>query len=150
MILDKLGQASRYESMHPLFAQAFAVLRSTDWAAEPAGRRELVPGRLMAIVADGEGRGPARARLETHEQFIDIQYVVAGEDSIGWSHISDAGLSAESYSAEKDIAFFKGAPRAWITVPPGHFAIFFPEDAHAPLAGHGSLRKVVVKAAVAG
>jgi beta-galactosidase beta subunit len=33
-------------------------------------------------------------------------------------------------------------------VPAGHFAIFFPEDAHAPLAGEGHLVKAVVKVAV--
>jgi beta-galactosidase beta subunit len=34
-----------------------------------------------------------------------------------------------------------------VAVPPAHFAIFFPEDAHAPLAGRGMLKKAIVKIA---
>jgi len=33
-------------------------------------------------------------------------------------------------------------------VPPDHFCIFFPEDAHAPLVGKGQVRKVIFKVAV--
>jgi beta-galactosidase beta subunit len=35
-----------------------------------------------------------------------------------------------------------------VSVPRGSFAIFFPEDAHAPLAGRGALTKAIVKIAV--
>jgi biofilm protein TabA len=35
-----------------------------------------------------------------------------------------------------------------VATPPGTFAIFFPEDAHAPMAGEGLIHKVVVKVAV--
>jgi beta-galactosidase beta subunit len=33
-------------------------------------------------------------------------------------------------------------------VPTGHFAIFFPEDAHAPMAGEGPMYKLVAKVEV--
>jgi beta-galactosidase beta subunit len=33
---------------------------------------------------------------------------------------------------------------------PGSFAIFFPEDAHAPLSSTGRVHKIVVKVAVSG
>ena len=150
MILDRLDQASRYEMIHPLFGKGFEILRSTDWMCEPPGVRVVIPDRLTVTVADVEGRGRNAARLENHERFLDIQYVVRGEESIGWSHISDAGTPIEVYNKEKDIVFFNGVPEAWITVPPNHFVIFFREDTHAPLAGDGPLRKVVVKVAVAG
>jgi beta-galactosidase beta subunit len=44
-----------------------------------------------------------------------------------------------------DIGFVKDQPTLWIPVPPGSFAVFFPEDGHAPLAGDGPLRKIVLK-----
>lgn len=150
MIFDRLEQSSRYAMLHPLFAEAFDVLRSTNWLKEPPAARVIIPDRLTANAADVEGRGYRLARLEAHRRFLDIQYVVQGEDRIGWSHVADAGAIAEPYSAEKDITFYAGIPKAWVSVPTGHFVIFFTDDAHAPLAGDGPLRKVVVKVAIAG
>jgi YhcH/YjgK/YiaL family protein len=57
-------------------------------------------------------------------------------------------LIAEPYDPQKDIAFFADRPDTWIHVPAGRFAIFFPEDAHAPLGGLGLLKKAVVKIAL--
>ncbi|HPY90089.1 MAG TPA: YhcH/YjgK/YiaL family protein [Lentisphaeria bacterium] len=34
---------------------------------------------------------------------------------------------------------------AWFPVRPGCFAIFYPEDAHAPCCGQGVCRKIVLK-----
>jgi beta-galactosidase beta subunit len=45
----------------------------------------------------------------------------------------------------KDIGFFLDHPTTWVSVPPGSFTIFFPHDAHAPLAGRGPLKKAIVK-----
>ena len=44
--------------------------------------------------------------------------------------------------------FFADQPLAWAALPPGKFMIFFPEDAHAPLAGSGDLHKAVMKFAI--
>ena len=52
------------------------------------------------------------------------------------------------YDAEKDIEFFEDVPDSYVTVLPGEFAVFFPEDAHAPLIGTGEVHKVVIKVPV--
>jgi biofilm protein TabA len=52
------------------------------------------------------------------------------------------------YDADRDIEFFGDAPQVWTRLPPGHFMIFYPHDAHAPLAAEGSCDKVVMKIAV--
>ncbi len=44
--------------------------------------------------------------------------------------------------------FFADRPETWFAVKPGSFAIFYPQDAHAPLAGTGETRKAVMKVAV--
>jgi biofilm protein TabA len=148
MILDRLDQAARYEAVHPLFKQAFDLLRSTDWGREAIGSKTIIPDRLKVIVMDVTGKGRDAARLETHECFIDIQYTVRGAETIGWSHTQDAGAVADAYNDAKDIAFWAGRPSTWLELPAGCFGVFFPEDAHAPVAGAGPARKVVVKVAV--
>jgi YhcH/YjgK/YiaL family protein len=49
------------------------------------------------------------------------------------------------YDEEKDFGLFSDPPENWVTVTPGKFAIFFPEDAHAPLISDGIIRKAVIK-----
>jgi YhcH/YjgK/YiaL family protein len=54
----------------------------------------------------------------------------------------------ETYSAERDIEFYSEQSTTWVDLRRGDFAIFFPTDAHAPLAGSGPLRKAIAKVAV--
>ena len=65
---------------------------------------------------------------------------------VGWKALADCHEPVSDYRT--DIQFFHDAPATWIAVPPGHFCIFFPEDAHAPLVGEGIIRKVIFKIAV--
>jgi len=41
-------------------------------------------------------------------------------------------------------------PRCYVTLLPGEFAIFFPQDGHAPCISEGTLHKAVFKLAVQG
>jgi biofilm protein TabA len=148
VILDTLSNASRYGALHGGFARAFDFLRRADREELPPGRHEVDGAHLYASIGRDEGRGRGNARLEAHRKYIDIQFVVSGEEVIGWEDLKTARARALGYDAGKDIEFYAGAPRLWIPVPPGTFAIFFPEDAHAPLAGAGPVHKIVMKVAV--
>lgn len=148
MILDRLPLAARYASLHPGFAAAFRFLRETNLAVLAPGRHELDGARLYANHDLRTGVGRAGAVLEAHRRYIDVQYTLAGEERIGWRALADCSSPRAGYDDARDIVFFDGPPESWVEVPPGSFAIFFPEDAHAPLAGTGPLDKVIVKVAV--
>jgi hypothetical protein len=80
-------------------------------------------------------KGRDFAKLETHRLFIDVQFTVTGTDHIGWKPAVECTGEANGYNSEKDVAFFTERPETWLTAPQGIFAVFFPEDAHAPLGG---------------
>lgn len=147
MILDTLVNSSRYVSMHPTFGQAFDWLKSARLTDLPAGRQEIDGARLYVTVIREPGRGQAAAKFETHRKYIDIQYLVSGSDLIGWAHL-EPGLKSLGYEAGRDLEFYEAKPTLWVPVPTGTFAVFFPEDAHAPMAGTDAMLKVVVKVAV--
>jgi len=148
MILDTLNNSGRYVALHPDFVAAFDFLKSPDVMTLPEGRRDVLEKRVFALVGKDEGKGRENARLEAHRKYIDIQYVVVGDEWIGWRDLSTCRETGLGYSAEKEIEFYTAAPETWLRVPAGSFAIFFPDDAHAPLAGQGSVHKVVMKVAV--
>jgi biofilm protein TabA len=157
MVLDKLTAHRRYHVLHPGFARAFEFLTSADWAQPlpPSSGtdrhtwRHSIDGDRMYVSIDHiEGRGREGARLEAHRRYIDIQLTLDGHEEIGWKPVGDCALTAVAFDAAKDVTFFSDRPDSWLSLPAGHFAIFFPDDAHAPLAGRGTLKKAIVKIAV--
>lgn len=152
MIIDRLENAARYEALHPLFAQAFAWLRENQTATFEAGSRIELDGKRMFVIVDQRvTRGHAASPLEIHRRYIDIQFGVAGTDEIGWLPTGQCSAAQAEFDAGRDIQFFNDKPELYVTVNPGAFAIFFPEDAHAPLAAPAGseLRKLIVKIEVA-
>ena len=148
MVLDTLACAQRYAALHRAFGRAFRFLAEADLDALASGRHDLDADDLFVIIERRDGRGREAARLEAHRRYIDIQYTVHGEEEIGWRPLATCPPPAGPVDASKDIVFFDEAPSCWVGVPRGSFAIFFPDDAHAPLASVGALTKAIVKVAV--
>ena len=148
MIFSSLSNADRYAALHPLFTRVFEYIRNTDLHSLAPGRYDIVGDDLFAIVEHAPGRTSAEAKLECHRRYIDIQLVLDGDEQMGWKPLADCHNPVSEHNEEKDIRFFHDAPASWIIVPPDHFCIFFPEDAHAPLVSTGKIRKVVFKIAV--
>jgi len=148
MILDRLDNLSRYAPLHPGVAAAVEWLKGKDLAALPPGRQEIDGDRLYANVDEGQGKGLQGARLEAHRKYIDLQIAAIGTDVMGWKSLGTCRFRFIGYSDEKDVELPDDAPDAWFELVPGTFAIFFPEDAHAPMGGEGAMHKIVVKIAV--
>jgi len=148
IIINKLQHAERYYNMHPAFEKAFKFLRQKGLAKLPAGRYKIDGDRLFCIISKGPGRSRAEAKLEAHRKYIDIQYVIAGKEEMGFKPTANCTLPYIVYDADKDIEFFKDKPDSWTPVPAGSFVIFFPQDAHAPLVSKGEIHKAVLKIAV--
>jgi biofilm protein TabA len=149
MIADTLEQSRRYAALQPAFARAFAFLAHTDLLALAPGRHAIDGDRIFVSIDHRDGRGREGARTEAHQRHIDIQLTLEGAEEIGWMPLAACRLPAAPYDPEKDITFFSDRPDTWIQVPAGSFAIFFPDDAHAPLGGRGPVKKAIVKIAVA-
>jgi YhcH/YjgK/YiaL family protein len=148
MIFSNISQSDRYLTIHPLFSRAFDYIRSTDLFALAPGRYNILGEDLIAIVEHLPGRTREMAKLEAHRRYIDIQMVLDGVEEMGWKPLADCYNPVSEHSIERDIRFFHDAAASWISTPPDHFCIFFPEDAHAPLVSSGDIKKVIFKLAV--
>lgn len=146
MIIDKLENLKDYVSLNPLFTQAVDFLTSTDLNAHEAGKVILKEGELIVNFALSRPKAKEEAKIETHNQFIDIQIPLSGEEIMGYTPRTD--LPEESYNTEKDITFYPGEAQSYVCVKPGMFAIFFPQDGHAPAITPVELKKVIVKVLV--
>lgn len=111
-------------------------------------RDEIEGDKLIALISRKIGKQQNEAMLEVHRKYIDIQFVVEGIDTMGWKAASDCREVLSPYDKEKDIGFFADEPAVWLPVQAGTYAIFFPEDAHAPMVSNGEIHKIILKVAV--
>jgi len=148
MIFDSLKNSEKYNAVHPKFAQAFEFLNKTDLLALPTGKIELDGKDLVINVVDITGKSAEEAKMETHQNFIDIQVPVGKVERMGWKAASDLETITDSYNAEKDLAFYADKATTFVDVMPYQFTIFFPEDGHQPGISEGTYRKIIVKVRV--
>lgn len=148
MIVDSLQNTERIEVLHPLFKKAFDYMKNTDFTRIKDGKIETDDPRLYFTVVNIRGKDPHDATLETHQKYIDIQAPIIGVESIGWKAGDELMIISEPYNEEKDIMFYHDFPTTYTKLYPGQFAIYFPEDAHAPGIGQGDIRKIIAKIAV--
>jgi YhcH/YjgK/YiaL family protein len=148
MIVDQLSASAAYESLHPLFPQAFAYLRTFDPKTED-GKYELQGQDLVAIVQRYQTAASADKLWEAHQVYGDIQVVYQGLENCG--HTDQTTLVVtKPYIAEKDVEKYAApsSPTALLTLGRGNFAIFHPQDGHQPgvqIGAPAEILKVVIK-----
>ncbi len=149
MIIDRLANRTRLFHLSPRLARALDYLRATDVRSVPLGRHEIDGDRLFALVQEYTTRAADQCVWEAHRKYVDVQFVVAGVERMGYANIGEM-REREAYDPARDVALFEPGGE-FVTIRAGTFAIFGPEDVHSPChaAGEPSLvRKVVVKAIV--
>jgi len=145
MILSSIEQLKKYGHLHPGLVKAGEFLARKDLHVLSEGRHKIEGDALFALVSNNEGKGREKARLEDHRKYIDVQFCLSGKDVIGIRPLQECKKVSVPYDETKDILFFEDPVREWITIEGDKCAVFFPEDAHAPLAGTGPCKKIVLK-----
>ncbi len=151
MIADSIKNHSFYP-FGPAWKAAFEFLKTLTPETKP-GKRLIQDDRLFAGVDCYETKSRAAAKLETHRKYVDIQVLLSGEEVIEIFPKQELTVS-EPYNPEKDAEFYRAPENApvKITLRPGQFLVFFPEDAHMPCLMTSNtpqaVKKVVIKVAV--
>ncbi|MEI7902584.1 MAG: YhcH/YjgK/YiaL family protein [bacterium] len=149
MVIDTLENSCRYVSLHPHFTAAFDFLKRPGIEALPVGRLDVNGSQLFALTQEYETKPIREGKLEAHKKYIDIQFIVSGEELTGYAPLKNQRAS-HPFDTERDIGFYEG--EAWFTLlRKGMFAIFFPQDAHLPgrcAKEPAPVKKIVMKIAV--
>lgn len=148
MILDNLDNLPLFFNLNPRFEQALRFLQQNNLEALAVGKYEIDGDKLFAIIVNDQGNSPEKSLLETHEKYIDIQYVISGTDTMGWKPKFRCSNPNGAYNPDTDAQFFNDKPDTWISVQANTFALFFPEDAHTAMISSGRIHKAIIKVAV--
>lgn len=148
MIYDSLKHIEAYKGIHPGVYKGLQLLRDTDFSQVEDGTYHVDGDDLFYFVQSYETK-PANDTPEAHIQYIDIQCVLSGVETMGVGALED--MTEEVLPRPQgDIRFYHG-PLDTVTLSPGKFAVLWPGDAHAPGVAVGSpapCRKAVVKVKV--
>jgi biofilm protein TabA len=146
MVVDTLNNAHKYYNLHPSFAKAFEFLYQNDLANLAEGVTETPEGlKVIVNTANGKTEEVSLSKFECHDKNIDIQVCVKGLETYGWKSREKCVVPNGEYNPDKDVRFFSDTPDMFFQLTDGQFAIFFPEDVHAPMIGEGEIKKVVIK-----
>lgn len=149
MIIDTLKNADRY-FLSPSISKAFHWLQSTDLKNITPGKYEIEGDALFAVVQQYETLDAAAEQMEVHKKYIDVQYMVAGEELVGHAILKSQSIS-KAYNETEDFMLFSDAPAFFSTFEAGMFMIFFPGDLHMPcikITQPATVKKIVVKVSV--
>lgn len=149
MIYDKIENISRYMALSDGLAEGLRFLQLAA-AGKPAGHY-LLSGENYANIDEYDTKRTNSAGFEAHRKYIDIQYLLSGEERVLVRPLEGA-CCVVPYDAARDAAFFchDEAGSAELRLGNGHFVILFPNDAHEPqlcIEEPQHVRKVVVKVA---
>ena len=145
MIIDALSNAEKYIHVHPLFAKAFEFIKNLNLQEIAIGKYPIDGDKLHASVSEKRGTEKAEAKFEAHDHCIDIQICIAGKETLGWKPRNICVDIKTPYNPEKDVTFFNDTPDTYFDLHELQFAIFYPEDVHAPMIGGEMIKKMVVK-----
>ena len=146
MIIDNIENLEKYALINPLFLKVVDFIKNNNLNAYEIGKSKLQDDQLIVNFALARPKTKEEAKLETHNKYIDIQIPLTGPELMGYT--PRKYLPIEEYNNEKDITFYKGLAESYIDIKPGMFAIFFPEDGHAPAITSQEIKKVIFKVIV--
>ena len=145
MIIDTIENLGKYVTLNPLFADVVEFLKNNDLQTIEEGKHFIKDKDLFVNIQVAKGKTRDAAVLETHIEMIDIQIPITCEETFGYTPLCD--LPDFEYNAEKDITKYGDTKaQTYVTVKPGQFVIFFPQDGHAPcIINQPEIKKAIFK-----
>ena len=130
MIYSSLKAQSAQCKWPEPFQKAFDFLKNSD-----------------AMIQKQTTAAPENKKAESHYKYIDIQYLIRGEEMQGVAPLPE-GKEREEHP-ERDVMYYSEvAGENFIQLKPGDFAVYFTNDIHRPNCAPGEsmeIKKVVLK-----
>ena len=148
MIKDNITNRSTYEGLKPELKETLeflAGLKGEDFSVKTI---ELDGRNRFVMLQSYETEAFSGHRYESHKNYLDIQYVLEGSETMRVADITGLVVS-QDYNPDKDIMFYDGKDEGVdVVLKPGDFVVLYPQDGHMPKLAAGSpgvIKKAVAK-----
>jgi YhcH/YjgK/YiaL family protein len=143
MIICPWKELGRYASILPGVEEAIELI---DALKDLTPATYPLSGSNKVLIQQGTTKNADGALAEAHRQFLDIQYIMEGQETVGWAPVDTLTLEGD-FDTAKDKGKYSGS-FDFIPVRAGYCYIVFPEDGHMPgvhLNDPTNFKKAVVK-----
>ena len=134
--------------LHPALQDALTLALAARPQEKAPGRYELQGDNIFMNVMTFNTQSPVEKKAELHEQYIDIQLLLNGEERILFG-MAGTARQCEEFHHEDDYQLCSAIENEQtIILKPGMFAVFMPGEPHKPgcvVGEPGEIKKVVVK-----
>lgn len=150
MVFDQIKNAKQYYGLGAGIEQVLRYYECfLDDGKDLPEQTELDGEKIFLIGMNYTGGEEDGVEMEAHRNYVDVMYVVEGEEKFYYKPFASAQNILTEYDADDDCVML-GIDRdvASVHFPAGHIAIFFPQDAHlaAQLWGKpAKVRKFIAK-----
>jgi biofilm protein TabA len=144
--IDEVEFARQYQLNKAFWDKAFNFLKEQDLQGLALGTYHIDGDNVYAIVTQNPTKDFDSTQWESHRNYIDLQYVISGEEKIGVSPLAKLTVT-KPYDPSRDIGNYSGTGKIYMARP-GTFFIFFPSDGHRPSISVGDRKadkKIVIK-----
>ncbi len=144
--VNKIVFAEQYHKNKAVWDKAFAFLRDSNLLTLKPGKYVIDGDNAYATITEAPSKTFEQSAWESHRKYIDLQYVIKGEEKIGVAPVAAATV-IKPYDDTRDAANYNTEGQYYIAIP-GTFFLFFPGDAHRPnikVDGYDMVKKLVIK-----
>lgn len=149
MIFDSIENAKMYYGLHKGIAAAFEQMKDYTSDNYPDGKVIVDGDNVFLNTAPYETAVKNNPTFEAHRKYIDVMFMVDGDEIIYVTPTSKLSDITQEYSAEKDVLLAGPEPDAIpVRIKSGQFVILFPQDAHAPACAADKpmlVKKIIAK-----
>ena len=133
MILDTIANASVYEGLHAGIDMALKAVAAYTPENYETGKVELDGDKVFLLRNAYTTNDPAEAIFEAHRAYIDVMYMVEGEETIYVKPTSQLSKITKEYDPAGDALLADlDADATPVRLTAGSFIVLMPQDAHAP------------------
>ena len=119
------------KTLQEKIAEAIAFMENVKFDEMELGKH-VINDDFFLLIQKYDSKEPFEGRFEAHKNYVDIQYVVEGKESIGIAAVTAVKVS-EAYDPERDVEFYEEPEEAAeFVLTAGGYAILYPADAHKP------------------
>lgn len=150
MIYGSLSGLNGESSFLPkAIIRALCYLRECDFSKLENKKYEIDGEDIFMMLNEYETNAPADKKAEQHRAYVDLHYIVSGQEMIGWGQADDANEVDGPYDIIKERVLYRTVKdEVYFSLKQGAVVLFFPEDIHRPgldYDGKQTVKKAVIK-----
>ena len=151
MIKNSLKYTKNYYNLSSKIEEALKYLENNNLKNFANGKYEILGDDIYVNIQDYQTKPLSEGKWEAHRKYIDIQFMIEGEEKIGVGEIQNF-KTFEEYDEVRDVEFLTtNAHAQFIQMNKSDYLILYPYDVHMPqisVNDSAYVKKAVVKVKV--